>query len=264
MAEKKYHQKSFATIVQDKIRGDILLKANEISTTNVLLFPISVSGPTIKEKSDFIQKLFGINKDIKVVLYFGALFRSRFVREVINLSDELNEGFAVVLHGFTRKAKEQKKIVHTANKHNNVFVSLNMLPENDIYRLISSANIGLALYRTTNANENHVAFSSAKLAYYTQCGIPIIAFETESFSTLMGKYRCGELINSIDEIPEKIKQISQNYDFYQKNSFLAYEEFYNYEKNFSSFLKEYTEIITNYYCKGFGNNPKKNADQYGK
>jgi hypothetical protein len=119
-----------------------------------------------------------------------------------------------------------------------------LIAEEEIENLISSADIGIALYKTTNANDRLVAFSSSKTAYYTQCGIPMIAFETESFKKLVNSYQCVELINTINEIPQKVRKILENYDMYRQQSFSAYQRFYNLDNNFSPVIDKLEIIIS--------------------
>jgi glycosyltransferase involved in cell wall biosynthesis len=101
-----------------------------------------------------------------------------------------------------------------------------------------------------NSNDRLVAFSSVKVAYYLQCGDPIIAFDSESFRELMNAYKCGELINSIDEIPQKIEKILNDYDSYREQAFMAFREFYDFDKNFRKFKVNFENFITNKGNKG--------------
>jgi hypothetical protein len=109
--------------------------------------------------------------------------------------------------------------------------------------MVSSADIRIALYETTNSNERLVAFSSSKIAYYTKCGVPIIAFDTESFRLLMNSFVCGELINTVSEIPLKVHQILDSYDLYRDQAQAAYKDYYNLDKNFSKFLINFEQTL---------------------
>jgi len=47
-AERKYHKLAVATIIQDKHRAAVLLKANGIEQTNILHFPVSANGGIVR------------------------------------------------------------------------------------------------------------------------------------------------------------------------------------------------------------------------
>ncbi len=72
-AESKYHKQAAATIIQDDLRADILLKHNGVEQTNVLYFPVCVRGNVIREKSNYLRNKFSIGNDKKIILYFGSL-----------------------------------------------------------------------------------------------------------------------------------------------------------------------------------------------
>jgi hypothetical protein len=82
------------------------------------------------------------------------------------------------------------------------------------------------------------------VAYYAQCGVPMIAFDTESFRELARSHQCVELINTINEIPDKVRRILENYDSYRQQSYSAYQSFYNLDEN-SSKLIDKLELILN-------------------
>jgi len=110
------------------------------------------------------------------------------------------------------------------------------VPEEQILELISSAHIGIAIYKTSNLNDRLVAFSSSKIAYYMQCGVPMITFDTESFRELANSHHCLELISRFDEIPQKTRLILANYDHYRQAAFDAYDNFYDFDKNFAKLV----------------------------
>jgi glycosyltransferase involved in cell wall biosynthesis len=78
-----------------------------------------------------------------------------------------------------------------------------------------------------------------------QCGVPVIAFDSESFRKLMNAYQCGELIHSIDEIPQKVQKILADYDSYRKQAFMAHRQFFDFDRNFKKFILDFDGFINN-------------------
>ena len=72
-AEKKYHRLCGATIIQDRLRAEALMEYNEIGTTDLIYFPISVRGDIVEEKSGFFHRKYKINEAKKLILYFGLI-----------------------------------------------------------------------------------------------------------------------------------------------------------------------------------------------
>jgi glycosyltransferase involved in cell wall biosynthesis len=247
-AEKKYHQLSKATIVQDRLRARALMQYNDIKTTNLIYLPISVRGDIVEHKSRFFHEKYKIRETKKLLLYFGLIQHERFSTDLVRISDRLQDDIVLVLHGYGKQTYLDH-LQSTADIERAVF-SLDFVGEEKIIDVISSATIGLALYDNMNSIDRLAAFSSVKVAYYLQCGDPIIAFDSESFRELMNAYKCGELINSIDEIPQKIEKILNDYDSYREQAFMAFREFYDFDKNFRKFKVNFENFITNKGNKG--------------
>ena len=68
------------------------------------------------------------------------------------------------------------------------------------------------------------------------CGLPVIAFDSGNLRTLMSAHRCGELIDSVDQVPEAARKILDRYDQYRLDAYRAFEEFYNCDRNFATLL----------------------------
>ncbi len=239
-AERKYHKLAIATIIQDVPRADVLLKSNGIENTNIIYYPVSSKGNIIHEKSQFLQNNLHIDDSKKIVLYFGLIEEARYISQIVKIANNLDDGIILVVHGVG--PKRYLDYLQSIADKNKVIFSLDFIPEEEIENLISSAHIGIALYKTTNANDRLVAFSSSKIAFFTQCGVPMITFDTESFRELRNAYRCVELISSIDEIPHQVQEILQNYDLYREQSHSAFQKYYSLDENFSK-LKNKLEFI---------------------
>ncbi len=240
-AEKKYHQRAVATIVQDDLRATVLLKSNGIERTDVLCYPVCVKGTAIKGKSKYLQNKFNIGDDRKILLYFGNLEESRCATQMVRMARNLDEGVILVVHGWGRQGYlDYLQLIADKKK---VIFSWEFLPEDEIATMVSSSHIGIALYDTRNSNDRLVAFASSKIAYYAQCGIPFISFDTESLRELVGSYRCAELITSVDETPEKVREILGHYDLYSRQCHEAYQRFYNLDCNFPKLLDKLEPIL---------------------
>jgi hypothetical protein len=120
-----------------------------------------------------------------------------------------------------------------------VIFSFDFFLEAEILRMVASSHIGIALYETKIANDRLVAFSSSKMANYALCGIPVIAFDTDSFMQLMKTHRCGGLIRSVDEIPESVHRIRSIDEKYERDAHVAFEQFYDLERNFAKFRTQF-------------------------
>ncbi len=240
-AEKEYHQLSAATIIQDKPRAMALLEYNEVRRTDLIYFPISVRGPIVEGKSCIFHQRHNIQREKKLLLYFGMIQQERFSTDLLGIAGRLQDDVMLVLHGYGDPA--YLAYLRSLANTDRVILSFDFVAEEEILDVISSATIGLALYDGSNLNDRLAAFSSVKVAYYLQCGVPIIAFDSESFRELMGVHKCGELISSIDEIPARVQAILGDYDSYRQQAFLAFRQFYDFDRNFEKFLLSLDDFV---------------------
>ncbi|MBN1569582.1 MAG: glycosyltransferase [Acidobacteria bacterium] len=241
--EKRYHKLCNATIIQHELRARALQHFNEIGPSKWIYLPISVRGNIIEGKSTLFHRKYHIPGDKKLLLYFGLIQDERYSTALVRIANRLKDDIMLIMHGYGDKTYLTK--IQEIASENRVIFSCDMVEEGRIIEVISSATIGLALYENTNSNDRLAAFSSVKVAYYMQCGVPVIAFNSESFVELMNSYKCGELINSIEEIPEKVEIILKDYSSYRKQAFMAFRQFYDFDRNFGSFMRAFMDCMKN-------------------
>ncbi len=239
--EKKYHQLAGATIIQDRLRAEALLKYNEIEFTNLLYLPISVRGDIVESRSGYLHEKYQIGRAKQLLLYFGLIQDERFSADLVRIASCLRDDVILVLHGYGDPAY----LAHLQSiaAVNRIIFSFDLVKEENIIDVISAATIGLALYENTNSNDRLAAFSSVKVAYYMQCGVPLIAFDSESFRELMDAHKCGELITSTEEIPQAVQKILNDYDRYREQAFMAFKQFYEFDENFKGFIRDFNDFI---------------------
>jgi hypothetical protein len=61
----------------------------------------------------------------------------------------------------------------------------------------------------------------------------------ESFEKLFNEFKCGEMIDELNDIPRIVLKISNNYENYSLEAKNAYSRFYDFNKNVIRFKKFY-------------------------
>lgn len=238
--EKEFHHKSTATIVQDRFRATELMKMNNLQKATNLLVPITIAGAPYTKKGKFFIEKFGLSDNIKIALQFGVIGQNRLAEEVALAAQILPDDWVLVFHGpigSNRTARNIKRI----DKKNKVFLSTQMLQNDRIDELISSADIGLCFYRKKRMNDYHTGFSSEKLARYLKCGLPVITFNYPTFIESVEKNKCGVCIADLGEMSNAIAVISSDYSEFRQNAILTYSSFFEFSKQFkrvTDFLDE--------------------------
>lgn len=239
-AEKCYHPQSLATIIQDHQRAEHLFSANGIPVKNVIYFPVSVPGEQVRTRAGYLHERFGIPKDVPVLLYLGLIDEARGCVQVAQLAGLFAGRLAMVFHGYGEPSTLAKV---RESSDGNVILSTDIVSEERLTEIVSSAHIGLALYRQDCANDLLTAFSSEKVALYCQAGIPFIVFDTESYRKLVQISECCSLVKKLEDIPAAAETILADYSRYSKNAFQAFDLFYRYEQNAKKAIAQLAKIL---------------------
>jgi len=238
--EIKYHKLSRATIIQDEMRAEVLLKANEIKKMDLIYIPISILGGINEKRYHYFHEKYNIDRNKKVLLCLGQITKNRLSFELAEIAQSLGDEYVMVLHG----PGERKEVDKLREKYSceKLMISNTLVPHEMLKQLIASAHIGLVMFRNEYFNERLTAFSSEKIALYLQSGIPIVGFDIGNYRKLMNICHCGELIGNFDELPPVIDKIMSNYRYYSQKAFSAYNDHFNFEKHYHK-LKTYLDHL---------------------
>jgi glycosyltransferase involved in cell wall biosynthesis len=223
--EKYFHQHAKATIIQDPVRKEALYQANQVQIPAIFL-PVSVPGPSNRYKSTYLRDRFGLSADQKILLFFGGMAPQRYCEEIIRVAQLLDENYVVIFHGFEMQEGYLTKL-KSLDLNNCIVFSLDKIPEDELGTLISSADIGFALYSNENANDRLTAFSSQKIALFMKQGLPIITNANESYEALFKEFKCGIAISDVSEMPQAIVDIGTNLAIFQQEAFKAFDKYFN-------------------------------------
>lgn len=231
------HRNAAATIIQDRHRWKCLQEANHPESDRVFYLPVGVQDDhpqATGARSD------GVTRPARPkLLYLGMLRRSRFVQTLIEAAPALPADMELHLHG--PLAAEEAKHLLADPLPDRLRITTDMLKESELSALVAQAEIGLALYRRDYPNDRHTAYSSQKIALYLRAEVPIIAFRSESYEDLIQRYRCGEMIDTMDELPEAISRIRSSHSEYCHAARRAFEDIYNLDNYWES-LVEFLQV----------------------
>jgi glycosyltransferase involved in cell wall biosynthesis len=125
------------------------------------------------EKNDIFRQKYPIKENQKIILYTGFLASRRHIEELIYAVAICPEHFTLVALGYAFKGYD--KFLHmTVNKlhlTDKIFIH-KAVPQVEIFRYMSSCDIGIALYRNTSLNNFYCA--SNKLYEYIALDKPVV------------------------------------------------------------------------------------------
>ncbi|MGH9804231.1 MAG: glycosyltransferase [Candidatus Acidiferrales bacterium] len=223
--ERWANRRAALTIIQDELRARLLIQDNRIDAEHIVFFPAAPYGRAIRQRTDFLRRKFNLGEEKRVVLYAGNLFADFApTLELVRAAQEWPQDWALVLHG-NYSAGEVKRLVEfrQADAARRVLFSLEPVPHDELPQLVASADVGLALYKRSDANVLNLGLSSGKLAEYLRAGLPVVASDNPGLRDLVEQQRCGRSVSRIEDVREALREIFADYANYRQRSFETFD-----------------------------------------
>ncbi|MCT7486744.1 hypothetical protein N5T98_06870 [Aliarcobacter cryaerophilus] len=240
-------------IIQDKQRGLNLQQENNIPFEKMLYIPVAGSTKYKYKKSYFVYDILNIDYKKKMLIYTGSIASWSCFKEIFEKA-VIPENWVLVIHDRYGSSFEKLNKIVKKLPDNVYFLDIELCSNRDMYKILHSADLGLALYCPnyispyTGKNILDIGLSSGKISTYLQNGLPIVTTYNEILSSYMQKYSIGYMLHSITEL-ESILLKHKSKEMYHKDSLIFFESVLslkNYEKSFlfkiKQALKPNTEI----------------------
>jgi glycosyltransferase involved in cell wall biosynthesis len=240
LAEEKYHRRCWATIVQDELRGKVLIADNRVqSEMRMFYVPICRLGEPEARTSHWLQDHLALPRGQVIILSHGLISPMRFSVQIAELAQIFPNDWTLVIHGYGENSILRE--IRELDARNKVVISLNLVDLLEEQMIVGSATVSLVFYGDKYLNDKLTGFSSEKLALSLQCGVPVVAFDYPSYGHIREE-RCGVLIGNISEIPMAISQILADYSGYRSRAFSTFKKYYQFEANFKKVLNALDEL----------------------
>ena len=223
-------RRSAFIIIQDEKRADLLKRENLLPGRHtVLLFPNSPFIPqTYDSQSGDLKKARNpYETDKKRVLISGSLDSDwASLSTVISLVEKLNSDTVLFLQFRQFIPDHVIPFQFNAKLKEKVNFSKKPLDSFAYDQLVMSSSVAIAWYEYSDDNIKYVGLSSGKIAHYLYRGIPIIVNNIPLYDEVVPLYKCGEVVESVDEISNAIEKIIANYEVYRLGALMAYKKLF--------------------------------------
>jgi len=243
---KLAYKKSAGVIVQDEDRFKTLCEYYQYQHPKVFYLPNSTLNDWVPDAkaAQFLREKFNLRSAEfpYIVLYAGQLNDVVYSKALAHAFASIDNGCALIFHGVDpRGLKEKEPYIQSLRQVNskNLFLSLNLLPHDQVDKIYASSTIGIAFYANPDDNHTKIAMASGKLAQYLKHGKPVLVSNFTSLSQLVEKYQIGIVINDpsdVQEIKVAIDKILSDYDRYSKNAKYCFEAEFDFAKKMEPIL----------------------------
>ena len=243
---KLAYKKAESVIVQDEDRFKTLCEYYRYQHPKVFYLPNSTLNDWVADAkaTQFLRDIFNLSKEKfpYIVLYAGQLNDVVYSKSLAHAFASIDNGCALIFHGVDpRGLKEEDPYIQSLRQVNskNLFLSLNLLPHDQVDKIYASSTIGIAFYANPDDNHTKIAMASGKLAQYLKHGKPVLVSNFPSLFQLIEKYQIGIVINNpsdVQEIKVAIDKILSSYDNYSKNAKCCFEAEFDFAKKMGPIL----------------------------
>ena len=250
MLERWCNKRATYTITQDEARAKCLIEDNNIINEKILIVPHTYLQEGKIVRNRYLREILDISEDKKIILHVGGLTWYNMVPELISSVSTWPENCVLVLHGWVWKESEQEHYLGYLRElaegnglyNKRIFFSTGFLPQGDLDKMVSSADIGVAFYHNINLNFYNMA--SGKLFQYLKCSLPVITIDFPSLKKVVEDNCCGICINDKNEIAEAIRKILSNYETFSSNARKCFEEKYEFSRFYQNVIEKVSNLRT--------------------
>ncbi|HQY21456.1 MAG TPA: hypothetical protein PK294_00955 [Ignavibacteria bacterium] len=246
--EMNYSKLVDIVIIQDEKRETLLKSVNNFSdNTEFHRIPVSPLKMEVKETDYDIHKELNIPDDKLIVIYSGSLQNWSGLNEIISLFPEKwNNEFWLIIHTHQKLNEDSDLKIEinqlNINKQNITIHEKPFYRFEEYFEFLSKCNIGIATYFPNNLdifagkNLEAIGLSSGKFSAYMMLGIPTITTNHFIYRFLNNKYKFGQIINTISELPDALNKIRTGLKEKSESCQRLYDEVLNPEMKIESLI----------------------------
>jgi glycosyltransferase involved in cell wall biosynthesis len=243
-------QKAAVIIIQDEERAKLLADDNALPMHKFVFVPNAPlsSLSQFPGRSGYWHRQLDLPKEQHTVFHSGSLNYWTSITEIVRSVEGWPRDWILLVHTrfFSGQDPLLRKLQDIAFR-GRVFFSTEPASRAEYPKLVAAADIGIAFYRPgpsvfTQENIRTIGFSSGKIAYYLQAGLPVIVNRWPSISRLVHNEGCGVVVDEPGEIGSAIMDISKRYGEYANNARKTFKRYLDPSRGLQELLKRIDRV----------------------
>jgi glycosyltransferase involved in cell wall biosynthesis len=213
--ERAAIKRSFLFLIQDEVRRELFCTENGIDPEACELVPVAPVD-VHPRRTDYLRERFGIDKSTLIVLYQGSLCSWSCIEQFQELVSSWGPQRCLVVNSRDKPGPRLTEFMRELAASGPIYFTTDPVPADALPLLTASADVGLVSYRpgptnwATGNNLRYVGLSSGKIAFYTMCGLPILARYLASISSTIEKGGFGRSYHNISEAKSHLDFMAAN------------------------------------------------------
>lgn len=173
--------------------------------------------------------------DRSVDLYAGNITHWTLAQELAEAARHWPANWSLVIHGWAETPAYLEKLRPLCDGQH-IILSEEIVPYGKLDDLVSSADIGIALYKGIDRNIHDIGQSSGKMWQYLRCGLPVITTDLPSLQPIVDEGKFGLCVHQAEEVQVAIEQIMSDYAGYAARACEYYRRYGDFAENFKPVL----------------------------
>ncbi len=228
--ERRCNRGALFTLTQDRQRARILAGLNRLDPKTVHVSVNSSRGSILPDKDSFFRDRFPVG-DRKVVLALGTLLPCTCVDAILASVAAWPRECVLVLHGWIPDASFRVAVERFAAGSDTVFLSSEVVPPEEKFRVCQGADIGLVFYSPDDHNLRFAAGSAGKLYDFMRCGVPIIGNDIPGMAALVNDTGCGLVVPDANALPGALRLLLARQETFRANCLKTFPR-YEFDKSY--------------------------------
>jgi len=215
--ERRAIRRSFVSLEHDEMRARMLCDDAGIGRQAIEIVPNAPCGQGQVRRSRFLAERLGLPRDARLLVAAGSLSPAFMSEETVVAAQDIPPGWICVLHSAKPTGENDPYVaaMKAADRQRRVVFSLEPVPYENVADILSSADIGLALYGSVGGpNTTEVGLASGKLCHFLQHGVPVIVSDFPVLREFVLKHRVGVPLADLAGLPQAIATIMDDYEGY--------------------------------------------------
>jgi len=235
--EAACNKNALYTLTQDDCRADILSRLNKVARDTIFVSINSSLGEILPARDDYFRELFPEIGPRNIILAVGTLARDYCcIEEIVIASRGWGEEYVLVMHGWLYPKDFGEEVKDFAARVNNIFISENIVPPDQKFRIFQSVDACLVFFTDKFTNTRYAAQSAGKLYDCMRCGVPVIGNDIPGMRDLVEKNGIGLVVRDASQIHAALPQIMRRHDFFRQNCLAAFPK-YEFSKSYAPILR---------------------------
>jgi len=220
-------------ICQGDARSRELARENQIPLGKIIDIPVAGRGIRRGNRNPVLHTALKLPPEMKIVLYIGSVISKWAMTEaLIANTRDWDENWVLVLHNRYDDDQYRQFRQYYSGMERVCFSPQSGLSFDEMQTLIHAADLGVALYQPTFANQyegknlEFLGLSSGKISSYLQHGIPVVVNDIGEMSKHVDDFQLGVHVRSLDELPARLSATHRDaIGIWRENCFGFFEKY---------------------------------------